>query len=215
VNIKVHVVEFISNFFSLKFISILVKDLGEEKWNKDHKNSKSKGPSLIVDVTIDWLRIPNRELSSAGNDSLDVTDVNCSNSQVPGPFLLKTTKVSLDLRCFLWRASSANDECEHEYDNENNKESSKECEDLQIIKRWSLLCFVDNNISSSDPVHQVKVWLPHLNQLLWVEYIEFNKLDELFSVSINISWYNNSIEFQVANNLKSKEHAPEIIHSTS
>lgn len=78
------------------------------------------------------------------------------------------------------------------------------------------MCFVDNlNVSSSDPVHQVEVWIIHLNQFLWVEYIEFNKLDELISVSSNISWNNNSVEFQVANDLKSEEHAPEIIHSTS
>lgn len=75
-DIKVHVVELVSNFFGLKIISVLVKDLGEENWYKEYKDCKSKGPSLVNDFTIDGLRRPNRVLSSTGNDSLDVTDIN-------------------------------------------------------------------------------------------------------------------------------------------
>jgi hypothetical protein len=49
---------------------------------------------------------------------------------------------------------------------------------------------------------------------LWVEHVEFNKLDELISIDVDVGWNDNSVEFQVANNLKSKEHTPEVIHTT-
>jgi hypothetical protein len=89
VNVKVHVVELVSAFLGLELVMIVMKDLGEENWYKDDNNSESEGPFLIIDVAIDRLRVPDRELSTASDDSLDVTDINCSNGQVPCPFLLE------------------------------------------------------------------------------------------------------------------------------
>lgn len=78
-----------------------------------------------------------------------------------------------------------------------------------------LLCFVDNHdFFSSDPVHQVEVWIPGLDELLWVQGIELDELDELVSVEMDVGWYNNSVEFKVANKLESEEHAPQVIHSS-
>jgi len=130
--------------------------------------------------------------------------------------LLEVLKESLDLISCLWEYSSGKDPSKHKYDDESKKGKSKEDEDLQVIDNRSLLCFVDNhNFFSSNPVHQIKVWFELFNQLLWVQQVEFNEFDKLFSIDINVRWNNNSIEFQVANNLESEEHTPEIIQSTS
>jgi len=76
VNIKIHVVELVSDFLGLEFVTVIVEDLGEEEWYEEHNDSKSKGPSLVINVSVDGLRMPDRELGSAGNDNLDETDIN-------------------------------------------------------------------------------------------------------------------------------------------
>lgn len=76
VDVKVHVVELVSAFLGLEFVTVIVEDLGEEDWYEEHKDSKSKGPSLVINVSVDGLRMPDRELGTAGNDNLDETDIN-------------------------------------------------------------------------------------------------------------------------------------------
>jgi len=76
VDVKIHVVELVSNFLGLQFVTVLVEDLGEDEWDKEHTDSKSKGPSLVINVSENGSRIPNGELSTASNHNLDETDVN-------------------------------------------------------------------------------------------------------------------------------------------
>jgi len=76
VDVKIHVVVLVSNFLGLQFVSVLVEDLGEDEWDEEHTDSKSKGPSLVFNASENGLGIPNGELSTASNDNLDVTDVN-------------------------------------------------------------------------------------------------------------------------------------------
>jgi hypothetical protein len=76
VDIKIHAVELVSDFLGLQFVTVLVEDLGEDEWDEEHTDSKSEGPSLVFNVSENGLGIPNRELSTASNDNLDVTDVN-------------------------------------------------------------------------------------------------------------------------------------------
>jgi len=78
-DVKVHVVELVSHFLCLKFVRVLVKDLGEDHWYEEYKDSKSEGPFLVINVSIDGLRVPNRELSSDSDNNLDITDINCSD----------------------------------------------------------------------------------------------------------------------------------------
>lgn len=159
--------------------------------------------------------MPNSELSSAGNDNLEEGDVESSDSQVPCPLLLKGLELVFDLFSCLWTAVSRNHESDKENSNDNSKYGSKKNKDLQIVEDRCLLCFVDNhNLFTSDPVDQVEVWIPGLDELLWVQGVELDELDELVSIEMDIGWYNNSVEFKVANNLESEEHAPQVIHSS-
>ena len=75
-NIEIHVVELVSAFLGLQFVTVVVEDLGEEEWYEEHAYSESKGPSLVINVFVDGLRMPDRELGTAGDDNLDETDIN-------------------------------------------------------------------------------------------------------------------------------------------
>ena len=58
VDVEIHVVELVSAFLGLELVTVVVEDLGEEEWYEEHADSESKGPSLVIDVTVDGLRVP-------------------------------------------------------------------------------------------------------------------------------------------------------------
>lgn len=52
-DVEIHVLELVSGFLVLELISVVMEDLGEQDWYETSDDSKSEGPSLVTDVTID------------------------------------------------------------------------------------------------------------------------------------------------------------------
>lgn len=113
-DIEIHVLELVSDFLVLELISVVMEDLGVHDWHETSDDSKSEGPSLIGNITVDGSLMPNSELCSACNDKLEVRNVKGSDSQVPCPLLFDGLELVFDLIRCLWTEVS----CNHESDKE-------------------------------------------------------------------------------------------------
>jgi hypothetical protein len=78
-DIEIHVLELVSGFLVLELVTVAIKDLGEQDWYDTSGDSKSEGPFLVSNISIDRPRVPNGELGSASNDSLKERDINESD----------------------------------------------------------------------------------------------------------------------------------------
>lgn len=134
VNVKIHVVELVSYFLGLKVISVVVEDLGEDDWDEENNNTECESNSLVCSISKDRLGMPDGELSTAGNNSLDVTNVNSSDGEVPGPVLLELLEVVGELFSCFWEASSSKNESDDKHEGNSKHNSSEEDKDLQVVE---------------------------------------------------------------------------------